>query len=193
MRDSKDAEGENNRHTDLSQVLKESSYPAPKKRGPARKARLVVYVIVIIVVVCSVALFLNWLVWYYSPRIEPPSQWNLEFQVTSNTIATVTFAKMGYSLEPTGLKVQLRLSDFTAWANYTWPTNNDGETLSRNQTDPDLATIVYHDLDDNGRADVGDYLELIGLSPDSSYFLMMFCTPIERCVIDAGSFSTPYS
>lgn len=189
----RDSNGGFNKRTDQDQVLERPSYPPPKKRGPARKARLVVYVIVIIVVVCSAVLFLNWLVWYYAPRIEPPNQWSLEFQVTGSTTATVTFAKMGMSLEPTGLKVQLRLSNFTASANYTLPTNNDGETLSRNQTDPDLATIVYRDLDDNGRVDVGDYLELTGLSPGSSYFLIMFWTPIENCVIDAGSFSTPHS
>ncbi|TET90377.1 MAG: hypothetical protein E3J35_06805 [Methanomassiliicoccales archaeon] len=108
-------------------------------------------------------------------------------EVSNATSATAIFGSFENNPEPT--KLRIRLQNGSAWAGYSWETNADGEILRHGSGDPGMGTITYHDLEDNGEVNEGDYLLITGLGPDSTYTISLLAR--DGSLIDSDLFSTP--
>jgi hypothetical protein len=85
---------------------------------------------------------------------------------TSSTTAKVTFSKVFCDAPPSLLKVILTVNDEDTL--YSIPGDETGVVLTV-VSGENIGTIVYQDLKQNGRVELGDNLAISGLTPDTEY------------------------
>ncbi len=175
-----------NRQTEHPQP---QSPPPPKKRSLKLKIQIFVLWLVIAWCVATFA-FAIYIGFVSHPNPPPPNPITGSFkstEVSNATSATAIFGSFENNPEPTKLRIQLQ--NGSAWAGYSWETNADGEILRHGSGDPGVGTITYHDLEDNGEVNEGDYLLITGLGPDSTYTISLLA--LDGSLIDSDLFSTP--
>jgi hypothetical protein len=106
---------------------------------------------------------------------------------TSSTTAKVTFSHVFCDAPPTHLRILLTNNDGDTW--FSFPNNESGATLTIISGE-NIATIVYYDLEQNGRVELGDYLAISGLAPDTEYKVHLVWEATGD-VLDVDVFTTP--
>ncbi len=105
---------------------------------------------------------------------------------TSNTTAEATFD--GFSVDPNPFDLLIVLATDTSSGTYSWGSNADGTTLTL-ETGSNMGTIIYRDIDHNGRVSSGDMLIITGLNPGTNYSVRMLWK--DGSTLDTESFETP--
>ncbi|MEE9115981.1 MAG: hypothetical protein V3U09_03700 [Thermoplasmata archaeon] len=118
---------------------------------------------------------------------DPPPVRPLPPNAVGPTAANVDLGRYVPDLKPTNLKVILELNG-TQSGIYRFQSNDDDVLIFESGTD--IATIHYADLADNQHINLGDYLRITDLYPDSDYILKLIWSPTND-VIDTWKFSTP--
>ena len=100
---------------------------------------------------------------------------------------TVEFGYMTPRQEPIDLSLVLIRND-TTWGRYAFTSNTDGALTLFNGEN--VGTLTYTDFADNEMVDIGDWVTLTELAPDSNYeLIMVWVTNGSR--ITSTTFTTP--
>ena len=127
-----------------------------------------------------------------NPKTTPSMTWN-DAGAESSTEGKLVFGAMSYEVQPLEIKIFVKANG-TSIGTLSIPTNNDPSPQDINWLDgPDGASARYFDYSPSGaHINQGDYIELYGLSPGTSYSFEVFYNPTEDLVIGADtSFITP--
>ncbi|MEE9223936.1 MAG: hypothetical protein V3U51_04220 [Thermoplasmata archaeon] len=106
---------------------------------------------------------------------------------TDTTTAKITFSTVFCDAPPTRLRIGLKVDDEYSW--FSFPNNESGTTLT-DISGENIATIVYYDLEQNGRVELGDHLAISGLTPDTEYTIILIWEDTSD-QLDSDAFATP--
>jgi hypothetical protein len=106
----------------------------------------------------------------------------------TDVTAEAVFGKLSNDPAPMNLKIILEHGPDSGI--YVFPGNSDGVWLNLD-SGVDIGNIRYQDLVDNGKVNLGDYLEISDLDPLSDYTIRMIWAPTGD-QIDFETFSTTH-
>lgn len=106
---------------------------------------------------------------------------------TDTTTAKITFSTVFCDAPPTRLRIGLKVDDEYSW--FSFSNDESGATLTVISGE-NIATIVYYDLEQNGRVELGDYLAISGLTPDTEYTISLVWQETGD-LLDTDVFTTP--
>lgn len=107
------------------------------------------------------------------PSGMPTGSWGAKKNLDSTSVK-VDFARITPEQRPVDLDIVLVRNETTE-GKYSFSGNDDGDLILKSGTD--LGTLTYADLADNQKVNIGDYVVLTGLAPNSEYTMSMLWVP----------------
>ncbi len=101
--------------------------------------------------------------------------------IVNSTTVIQDFAMISSNPRPTLLLIKL-MKDDEDIGTYAFQTDEDGPLILIAGTD--VGTLVYEDLANNQKVNVGDRIEMTNLSPGSEYVIALFWDPTDDCLTE---------
>ncbi|MCK5292278.1 MAG: hypothetical protein KAR39_09730 [Thermoplasmata archaeon] len=167
-------------------------YQPPKKDDKKIMTIIIIVIIVVFVVPTVLAAVLYFVVIGLAPTDFPPGSqvptgvWGAKM-IISSTEVHIDFGPINPEQRPVDIDIIL-VRNGTVEGGYYFTSNDDGMLWLARGTD--VGTLLYSDLADNQRINIGDRLEITNLHPMSDYRLVMIWSPTGD-QITSTFFSTP--
>jgi hypothetical protein len=161
-------------------------YPPPERKKKSTMVRAILATAAVMISTAVAALLYIMMIGTAPSCACVPTGAFGEVEVLDPTSARVSFREISMDPRPKDLSINLERNG-VGEGSYSFVSNDEGELLLTDGTS--VGTIIYEDLANNQKVNIGDRLSITGLEPDTVHTIKLYWVPTGD-LITSTTFTT---